>query len=140
MTHLFQFLLKRNLVNEAFATTSSDMARLVCLSCISWTTAYTGQVVPTQGAEIPGHQACVLARGCFSQEEGAPFLTDIKAPCGVALTRSINYSFIQPTFTGFIPLCASLKVTVTRLGNFCCRVIMKCSSFPPVLNLFLSLL
>lgn len=69
----------------------------------AWQPAYPGplgthgQVVPTQGADIPAHQACVLALGCFFQEEGASFLTDIKAPCvcrgeGVGLAMAISKS------------------------------------------------
>lgn len=50
--------------------------------------ATPGQVVPTPGAEIPAAQARVLAQGCFSQEKGAPFLTDTEAPQGAALARS----------------------------------------------------
>lgn len=46
----------------------------------------------------------------------------------------MNYSLIQPTFTGHIPLCVCPKVT--HLGDFRCRVVLECSWFPPVLSCF----
>lgn len=90
---------------------------------------------PGSSRSLPGLESARVQNKWWGKYLGRKHIMDI---CGLEQFLGpllcINYSFIQPTFTGLIPLCVSLKVT--HVSNFCCRVVLERSWLPPVLSLF----